>query len=369
LQWCRHAEASVLDAAARHSERVAANDTACAALLVTKGATDEALRLARNARAIRVALFGASHPLVASSDILIGFVYAQLDRGAKALPYFDRARAVFEETLGPEHPMVATAYANTAAVNLRLGRYADGRPQAERALQIRERVLPADHPDLATAFNTMGWVYLETDDRVRAVESFRRALAIRERTLGPDHPDLASALGNLGIALRAQGACVEAVEVAARALAIVQAASGDGTDVLFAQLNVADGRLECGKPHEALADFASAMAAAAGGGSGNLRVRIRALRGFGEASLALGSVAQARAPLERALELALPVEDDPQGLAKNLFLLARALADDPRERERALALASAAHFLALATGARGRASVEEIERWLSTRSL
>lgn len=96
--------------------------------------------------------------------------------------------------------------------------------------------------------------------------------------------------------------------------------------------------------------------------------RIRALRGIGEASLALDDAAGARAPLERALELQLRIEDDPQGLAKTLYLLARALASSPRDRERAIGLGLAAHFVALSNSARGEESVQEIGDWLAATS-
>ena len=334
-------------------------------MLLRKGETDEALRLARNARAIRVDLFGTSHPLVASSDVLLGVVQTSIDHPEAALPYYDRARTVFEETLGPEHPTVATTYSNMAAVNLRLGRYAEAQPQCERALAIRQRALSADHPDLATALTTMGWVQLQLDDRSGAEASFRRALSIRERSLGPGHPDVASVLGNLSVSLRLRGECTEALEAATRALAIVQVRSEDAGDVLWAELNLADARVTCGRPREALADFSGALPALERAGDAKRRELIRALRGIGEALLALDDAAGARAPLERALELQLGIEDDPQGLAKTLYLLAMALGHSRRDHERAIGLGLAAHFVALSNGPRGEESVREIGDWLA----
>jgi hypothetical protein len=115
-----------------------------------------------------------------------------------------------------------------------------------------------------------------------------------------------------------------------------------------------------------LASFAGTLPAAERGGDARRRERLRALRGCGEAMLALGDAASARAPLERATQLQLELEDDPQGLAKTLFLFARALAHDPRERERAIGLGLLAHFIALANGPRGEESVQEIGEWLAT---
>ena len=95
--------------------------------------------------------------------------------------------------------------------------------------------------------------------------------------------------------------------------------------------------------------------------------RTRALVGRGEAELGLGEVASATALFERALEVQAGKTLAPADDGAIRFALARALWASARERPRALREARAARDELRSTGARGRATLVEVEAWLARR--
>jgi tetratricopeptide (TPR) repeat protein len=90
-----------------------------------------------------------------------------------------------------------------------------------------------------------------------------------------------------------------------------------------------------------------------------------ALTGLGQALVALGRPREARAHLERALGLREAPGTDPALLASTRFSLARALAAEDEDPQRAAALAAAAREgYRLAGDAEGES---EVRRWLSAK--
>jgi len=120
--------------------------------------------------------------------------------GAKSL--FSRALAMGEAVYGLTHPRVATRLNNLGVVLWETGDLARALEHHRRALAIDEAAYGPDHPEVATDLNNQGSALWRTGDWAGAKERFQRALSIDEAAYGRDHPEVAADLNNLGIVLR-----------------------------------------------------------------------------------------------------------------------------------------------------------------------
>src|SRR5262249_49098904 len=156
-----------------------------------------------------------------------------------------------------------------------------------------------------------------------ALAAYRGALAIKEKALGPDHPSVAVSVYSVADALLALDKGEEALAGFQRALAIdTKVFGGDGAELAFD------------------------------------------LTGIGRAHLALARPAAAIAPLERALALRTATPGDPVQRGETEYMLARALWDANRDRERALALAGRARAAYAAAGDGTKQELAAIDAWL-----
>jgi tetratricopeptide (TPR) repeat protein len=173
---------------------------------------------------------------------------------------------------------------------------------------------------------SLGRFYRDNRQYDRALRVYRRTLALREERFGARHPAVAAILDTIGTVLSAQGHLQEALEHHSRALEIYQSNTASTT------------------PDEV----------------------VRTLTAIGECHLGLGSIDQARPPLERAMAQMERMRASDMGLARVRFALARVLGCDDETRDHALLLAhKARRGFEEAEDLAMRSRVVEVDRFLS----
>lgn len=208
--------------------------------------------LFRRALALREAILGSEHPLVASSLNNWAILYRRQGRYTEAEPLFRQALTIREQTLGPEHPDVAASLNNLANLYHDQERYAEAEPLFRRALAIREQALGPEHPDVATSLSNLAVLQSDQGRYADAEALYQRALAIREQTLGPEHPDVGQTLNNLAILYHTQERYDQAGLLYIRALLIQEHSMGpEHPDVAASLNNLAELHREQGRVREA----------------------------------------------------------------------------------------------------------------------
>ncbi len=235
-----------------------------------------------------------------------------------------KALALRRATYGDGHPKVADSLDNLGVVRSHQGANDEARRDYEEALAIRIAALGPDHRDVGTSHNNLGGLLMDLGDAKGAEQHLEAALRIYEKALGPDHADLAIPLSNLGELATRRGAYDRALGYCQRALKLDEAGGPDDPKLAYDLVCVAEAQL--GK---------------------------RATR-------------DARATLERALQLREGKDGDLGELARTRFDLARALWSDgtPAERARAKALATTARDGFAAAGEAWKARRAEAVAWL-----
>ena len=162
------------------------------------GQNDEALDALSRAEALRVAIFGPEHLMVAETVANHGILLNRLGRTDEAIEALLRGGDVFRKVLGPEHSTVLAVEHNLGTMYEELERYDEALAHHLRAESIARVALPEDHPQIATVLDGQATALRHLDQRDRARALMTEALRIRESVLGPDHVDLAYSHANLG---------------------------------------------------------------------------------------------------------------------------------------------------------------------------
>ncbi len=334
-------------------------------ILNDAGRAEEALARLERARALFEKARGPDDVDLANTWNDIGGCYRMLGRFPEALAAHARAVAIREKALGPNHPFVATSLSNIGNVYYVQGRHAEAQPYYERALAIRDNMLGPDHPRVADSLISLAQNLDSLGRAEEALAALRRAQAIQERTIGPDHPDVGRTLNTLGDIEKGLGHDERALAAYRGALANKEKTLGpDHPSVAISVYSVADALLALGKGDEALAGFERALAIDTkiyGGDGVELAFD---LTGIGRAHLALARPAAAIPPLERALALRTATPGDPTERGETEFMLARALWDANRDRDRARALAGRARVVFAAAGDGRKRELAAIDAWL-----
>ncbi len=192
-------------------------------VLLERGALDEALELARAARQLNEASFGANDPIVARDVTLEGAICTELGRYEDALEHLAQARVIVEDNFGREHVSFAAIHLWHARALHRQERLQEALPLAERAAMLTERAVGPSHPHVAECARELSAIVEGMGDHLRAEQLIRRALQIDETTLGRDHPAIAHDLAALGAVLGASYREEEARPLLARAQRIASA--------------------------------------------------------------------------------------------------------------------------------------------------
>jgi eukaryotic-like serine/threonine-protein kinase len=273
----------------------------------------------RKALALYEHAYGGEHPDV-------GVVLSELsnfscDTTAATVDAATRALAILERAYGAEHPHVAGAHLNLANELIDLGRLAEAHDQLARADAIFERALGPDDPSRTLVQLGLGRVADKQHDPAGALAYYRRAGVLIDASPGPDSPAAGANHTRIADVLLDQSRFSDALDEYRRAIAIIEHSLG--------------------MDHPQL---------------------LGAVEGAARAQLRLGHAGDAVVLAESALALAtLPSADvDDSEVPEVRWLLARALWDSGRDRNRACELARQA-------SAGKTSDADEIAAWLAAR--
>ncbi len=166
-----------------------------------------ATRLAGEAHAINLALFGADHPRVVAEKSNLGFLLDRTGRSAEAEPLLRDALRALSARMSADHPMVLSAKLTLGGILSRTGRL-DEAEQLIGAVVSAERAAGDDSRSrLPITLDNYAGV-LEKQGRVRdAQRAFREAYDLQRAIAGDDHPGSAILLSKVAdITCRLEGA-------------------------------------------------------------------------------------------------------------------------------------------------------------------
>jgi tetratricopeptide (TPR) repeat protein len=345
------------------------SDSACSGRVLSslasasreQGAYDESVLYGRKALQILEKTVGPDHPNVADAVTNIGNSLKHLGKLDEALQLHQRALAIREKAM-PDSPSVAFALDNIAMVLRSQGHGHAALEHAQRALAIEEKSLGPEHPALAGTLTNLGNLAHVMGDAQAAVNYHRRALAIDEKALGPQNPKLATTLNNLGAALTGLRNYQAALEVHLRALEIREKMLKPDHPLVASTLgNIGVAFDGMKKPTKALEYHRRALAIDERALGLDHPTVARRLTEYGRSYVLAGKPLDAIPLLERALAIYKTNKSDPN-LAK--FIMARALWDSRRDREKALQLGREAYQAFNAAGGYRTQPYLDLEEWL-----
>ncbi len=215
-------------------------------------------------------------------------------------------------------------------------------PHLEHAHALALELHDADHPEVARVLNNLGIVHQQLGDVVRARAAYAGAFAIFERSLGPDHPVTGAAHQNLGVAAFLGQDYAQARREYEAGARILEATLGPAHARLGVTLaNLGEVGLVEQDHAAAVADYERALRILEAALGPDHPTVTETVSGLGRAYLGLGRLVEARATLERVIDLCTGdrcAASDAGQIAAAHFALAQVLWDGG-DRPRALALA------------------------------
>ncbi len=140
----------------------------------------EALRLHRDAVALKMAALGELHVDVALSMGNVANTLFRLGQVDEAVREVGHSLAILGKTIGPKHPSYAIGLLNSAEFANAQGRFPQAQQMAEQSIAILSSELGAAHPNLAYPLVELGKSLIEQGKPGQALPHLERALAIRE---------------------------------------------------------------------------------------------------------------------------------------------------------------------------------------------
>ena len=192
------------------------------ALLIDAGRFTEAAARFREAVERRQTALGPDHPQVGIATVNVAVALARMDDHKGALELQGKALEIYRRSLGPRHPLYAQTLFNIAASEQELGQLPAARTHAEAARKLLEEALGPAHPLVASAENVLGLVAQAEGRSEEAERHLTTALAISEKARGKEHPFTAHYSAALGDTFAAQGRNEEAMVAFRRALTIYE---------------------------------------------------------------------------------------------------------------------------------------------------
>ncbi len=206
-------------------------------ILYAKGDFGKALTQFKRALAIDEAIYGTTHPNVATVVNHLGLVVQALGDFEGARTRFEQALMIDEAAHGPNHPNVARDANNLGLTLLALGDLDGASSCFERALTILHAHGELTDPNVATILNNLGGIRMDMGDLAGAQAYFEQALKIDEAAHGPMHPNVARDANNLGSAHRDMGDFKQARTYYQQAVKIFEAAYGEDHPNVAAPMN------------------------------------------------------------------------------------------------------------------------------------
>lgn len=138
-----------------------------------------------------VALYGETHPSVATSWNHRGWLAQYAGRDTEALEAYSRFTAILKATLPPGHPDIAVGINNVGTALGKLGRAREALAAYEEALRIEIAARGETWPRVSVGYNNIGTSLFTLGDTAGALEAFDKARAHRIAASGEIHPHVA----------------------------------------------------------------------------------------------------------------------------------------------------------------------------------
>jgi serine/threonine-protein kinase len=171
----------------------------------------EAEHYYRRSLAIYRGWYGEDHFETAATLNAVGRALIQEEKLAEAREPLARALAIREHIYGPVHPSVASTLNEIAMLAQNEGRYDDAEAGFRRMIDIYRKVYDDKHYLIGLAYSNLGGLFLERKDYPQAEQQFREALRRYATTLPPGHLYFGITRVKLGRALLRAGRYAEAV--------------------------------------------------------------------------------------------------------------------------------------------------------------
>ncbi len=264
------------------------------------GELDQARAECDAARTLVVEAGGPDHPDAGTVESTLGDVVWR-QRGAEALPYFERGAAILTRALGAGHPQTILARENLARILRELGKLDEAEAILTETLASAEATHGKDHVRVGVLHRDRAEVLLLRGKLVEAADELAVAVELVGRGRGADHLDTAMMEHRYGDVLAQLGRYEQARVQLVRALPIRERVLGANNGDVGITLNVLGG------VEVQLGDYASGIAhlerarqiIEATQGSSNLALA-NSLNSLGEAYRLTGRIEDATAAYERA---------------------------------------------------------------------
>ncbi|HZI10727.1 MAG TPA: tetratricopeptide repeat protein [Myxococcus sp.] len=330
---------------------------------------DEALAQEQQALALVERAFGADSLEAADVHQELGTTLQLQQRYDDAGKHMDRAVALTRQAVGDGHPELARVQLAQAYLLREQGKLAEAESLAREMLAIFERTLGPEHPRVYDALNDLATAVQQQKRPEEALALYQRALVIARKTDGPESRGVAAIESNVGVLFMEQGKLDEALAHLKASVAIrdKHPSMRDGLQVFI--LRLISRLLKQQERHEeVLAYRQRAVDLLLTLPDDAYKQWTIALLDLASAYLKLNRPAEAVSAAERALAGWEHAAVVPGHRTDTRFMLARALWDSGRDRERALRLATEARKMALEDGA-GAETLKRINTWLAERGV
>ncbi|HXU34651.1 MAG TPA: serine/threonine-protein kinase [Thermoanaerobaculia bacterium] len=190
------------------------------------GRLDDAYAAQRESLAIRLRLFGANDPRVASSLSYLATIRGRQGLSEASLGYLRLALRIARRNFPADHPRVCDLLQGYGVMLGERGHLAEGEAALREALAGLRHRLGEAHPDLAFAIDSLATTLMYEGRFPEAEALYRDALAMRQKILGPEHPMTALTLSNLGDLHRRMGRPEEAEPELRHSLVLIEKTYG-----------------------------------------------------------------------------------------------------------------------------------------------
>ena len=187
---------------------------------MNQGDNTEALALMRQVLALDTALFGTSHPYLASHLENIGLVYQGLGFPDSMRLVVSEALTMRRAVLANDNPAIGRSLFNLASIDYNERKYATAEPLYEEALDLMRRTYGPEHTDVVYATGSLGRNQYYLGRKAEAERNLRWALEVTN-PVGRLEPMFYGRFGRVLVSLLVdQRRWAEAEPLALRVLAI-----------------------------------------------------------------------------------------------------------------------------------------------------
>ncbi|MEX1365065.1 MAG: serine/threonine-protein kinase [Nannocystaceae bacterium] len=208
LLWAKHDHAAALEHLQAGLDHLEANDPSSPdvpIILTTIGnvqidlAEPEAAQATfERAQELTTALYGAEHPMVASTYVGLGVAHYHQHRLEQSERAYQRAYEINLKILGPDHPDLLYSLGNIANLRREQGQLEAALVAMRDVQTLVDRAFPPEHRETATTLHNMAELLALLERHDEALDHYDRALALRISVLGEDSPYVANTLTGRG---------------------------------------------------------------------------------------------------------------------------------------------------------------------------